>query len=456
MDILFKYCAGLDIHKKIIVACVLLSGPEGVQRQIKKFATTMVGLEALDAWLTGLGVTHVAMESTGVYWKPVFNVLAAHFDVWIVNARDMKSVPGRKTDVCDAEWICKLMSLGLLKRSFIPEVEQRDLRDLTRYRRRLVEERTSASNRLEKILEDSNIKLSAVVSEIQGVSARAMLEALIHGETDTAALADLAKGRLRSKIPELEVALVGRIRDHHRFLWRELLYHLDELNVRIAAINERIAEYTAPYEALIQRLCTIPGIKRWTAEVILAEVGPNVEAFPSAHHLASWACLCPGNHISANKRRSGTTRRGQNWLRPALVEAAWATAHTQTYFGSQFHRLRARRGDQRAAVAVAHSILIVVYHLLAEPEAVYTELGADYFTKRNPEQEQRRAIRKLETLGFAVTLTPAQTAAPTPAPVAAAVPSEVPGQATAPAPGASGRPRPKRAPQRKAQAAAPS
>ena len=414
MEILFTHCVGLDVHKKTIVACVLLSSPEGVQRLIKHFATTMAGLEALDAWLTGLGVTHVAMESTGVYWKPVFNVLSSHLEVWIVNARDMKQVPGRKTDVCDAEWICRLMGYGLLKRSFIPEVEQRDLRDLTRYRRRLVEERTSASNRIEKILEDSNVKLSAVVSKLQGVSARAMIEALIAGETDTTKIADLAKARLRSKIPELEAALVGQIRDHHRFLWRELLVHLDELNARIAAINERIAEYTAPHEILIQRLCTIPGINRWTAEVILAEIGPDVTPFPTAHHLASWACLCPGHNSSANKRRTGKTRRGQNWLRPALVEAAWATSHTKTYFGSQFHRLRARRGDKRAAVAVAHSILIVVYHLLANPEAVYTELGADYFTKRNPEQEQRRAIRKLETLGFTVTLTPAQAAAAAP------------------------------------------
>jgi transposase len=243
-----------------------------------------------------------------------------------------------------------------------------------------------------------------------------MIEALIQGETDPTVIAQMAKGPLRSKIPELEAALVGQIRDHHRFLWRELLYHLDELNLRLAAINAQIAQYTAPYEDLIQRLCTIPGIQRWTAEVILAEVGPTVTAFPTAHHLASWACLCPGNHISANKRRSGKTRCGQNWLRPALVEAAWATAHTKSYFGSQFHRLRARRGDKRAAVAVAHSILIVVYHLLANPEAVYTELGADYFVKRNVEQEQRRAVRKLETLGFAVTLAPAQAAAPAPAP----------------------------------------
>jgi transposase len=416
MEVLFPHCAGLDVHKRIIVACVLVSSPTGLQREIRKFATTMAGLEALAAWLTGEAITHVAMESTGVYWKPVFNVLAAHFEVWLVNARDLKQVPGRKTDVCDAEWICKLMRIGLLKRSFVPDVAQRDLRDLTRYRRRLVEERTAASNRLEKILEDSNIKITAVASKVQGVSVRAMLEALIRGETDTAKIADLARTRLRSKIPDLQAALVGQIRDHHRFMWQELLYHLDELNVRLHALNERIARYTAPHEALIARLCQIPGIQRWTAEVILAEIGPDVTPFPTPQHLASWACLCPGNDISANKRRSGRTRRGQNWLRPALVEAAWAASHTQSYFGAQFQRLRARRGDKRAAVAVAHAILIVVYHLLANPEAVYTELGADYFVKRDPEREKQRAIRRLEALGFTVALNPGPAAASAPAP----------------------------------------
>jgi transposase len=416
MDVLFPYCAGLDVHKKLIVACVLLSSPQGVQRHLKTFQSTLAGLEALAAWLSGLDVTHVAMESTGVFWKPVFNVLAAHFEVWIVNARDMKQLPGRKTDVKDAEWITQLMRHGLLKRSFIPDVEQRDLRDLTRYRTRLTAERSSASNRLQKIMEDANIKLSAVATDIQGVSARAMLEALIRGQTDVAEVANLAKGRLRNKIPELEAALNGRIREHHRFMWREVLYHLDELNERLATLNERIRQCTAPHEDIIQRLDAIPGVDRTTAEVILAEIGPNVTAFPTAQHLASWACLCPGNDISANKRRSGRTRRGQNWLRTALVEAAWAASRTKdTYLGSQFHRLRARRGDKRAAVAVAHSILIVVYHLLARSEAVFTELGGDYFLKRSPEQEQRRAIRKLEALGYTVTLTP--TGAPTPAPV---------------------------------------
>ncbi len=408
MEVLFKHCAGLDVHKRIIVACVFLSSGEGRQRVTKRFGATLRDLQAMHAWLRGMGVTHVAMESTGVYWKPVFNVLDGDFEVWIVNARDMKQVPGRKTDVCDAEWICQLMTYGLLKRSFIPDVPQRELRDLTRYRRRLVEERTATSNRLEKILEDSNIKLAAVVSRLQGVSARAMIAALIAGETDAAQIADLAKGSLRGKIPELQAALEGQVRDHHRFMWRELLSQLDEINERIAVVNERIAVCTAPYEALIQRLCTIPGINRVNAEVILAEIGPDVSHFLTAQHLASWACLCPGNNISANKRRSGKTRRGQNWLRPALVQAAWAASHTESYLAAQFHRLRARRGDKRAAVAVAHSILIVVYHLLANPEAVYTDLGADYFTKRNAEKEQRRAVRKLETLGYSVTLSPVQ------------------------------------------------
>lgn len=415
MEVVFKLCAGLDVHKKMIVACVRLSSSEGVRSVVKRFGTTLAELEALAAWLAGCGITHVAMESTGVYWKPVYNVLATQFEVWIVNARDLKQVPGRKTDVQDAAWIAQLMQYGLLQRSFIPDVEQRDLRDLTRYRTRLRGERTAASNRLEKILEDSNIKLSSVVSHIQGVSARLMLEALIQGETDVTKMANLALSTLRQKIPELEAALVGRIREHHRFMWRELLYQLDSLNERIAALDVRIRQATAPYEAIVQRLDAVPGIDRGTAEVILAEIGPDVTAFPTAQHLASWACVCPGNNLSANKRHSGRTRRGQNWLRPALVQAAWAASHTKdTYLSSQFHRLRARRGEKRAAVAVAHSILIVVYHLLANPEAVFTELGGDYFLKRNAEQEERRAVRKLTALGYSVTLTPAPAAAPAP------------------------------------------
>ena len=311
MEVMFKFCAGLDVHKRMIVACALVSSAEGLQRHLCTFPATLAGLEALGAWLMRLGVTHVAMESTGVYWKPVFNVLAPLFEVWIVNASHLKQVPGRKTDVKDAEWIAQLMGLGLLHRSFIPDVAQRDLRDLTRYRTRLLGERASAANRLQKILEDANIKLASVASNVQGVSARAMLEAMIRGETDAAVLADLAVGRLRSKLPELEAALDGRIRDHHRFMWGQLLHHLDLLNEEIATLDAQIRILTAPHEASIQRLDAIPGVDRRTAEVILAEIGATVAPFPTAEHLASWACLCPGNNITGGKRRSGKTGAGR-------------------------------------------------------------------------------------------------------------------------------------------------
>ncbi len=408
MEVLFTHCAGLDVHKKTVVACVLVPDPKGGVRKVTRtFATTLAGLEDLARWLLGYQVTHVVMESTGVYWKPVYNVLAPQCEVWIVNAQHVKQVPGRKTDVADAEWLAQLMRLGLLARSFIPDVEQRDLRDLTRYRTRLTQERATAANRLQKILEDANIKLASVVSDIQGVSAHAMLEALIGGETDAAVLAELALGRLRAKIPALEAALTGRVREHHRFMLRELLDHLAHLGQCIETVNARIRELTAPHEAVIVRLMRIPSIKRYTAEVILAEVGPNVTAFPTAKHLASWACLCPGNDVSANKRRSGKTRRGQKWLRTALVEAAWAASRSKdTYLAAQFQRLRVRRGDKRAAVAVAHSILTIVYHLLADPTAEFTELGGDFFIKKRAPQEQRRAVKRLEALGFQVTLTP--------------------------------------------------
>jgi transposase len=409
MEVLFPSCAGLDVHKKHVAVCVLQSGPQGqVQKQARQYRTMTAALEQLAAWLTDLGVTHVAMESTGVYWKPVFNVLEDLMDVWVVHPRESKQVPGRKTDVTDAEWIAKLMRHGLMRRSFIPGVAQRDLRDLTRYRTRLTGERSAAVNRLHKLMEDANIKLSAVASDIQGVSANLILEALIEGETDAHQLADLAKGRLRSKIPELEEALVGHTRPHHRYMWREILFHLDSLNERLAAVNQRIAECTAPHAQIIERLDTIPGVNRYIAEVILAEIGPDVTPFPTTKHLASWACLCPGNNISANKRRSGKTRKGQKWLRAALVQAAWAASRTKnTYLSAQFHRLRARRGPKRAAVAVAHSILVIVYHLLADPEAVFHELGGDYFFQRNEEYVKRRAVRQLKALGLSVQLSPA-------------------------------------------------
>jgi transposase len=410
IDVMFPYCSGLDVHKKTVVACVLTPDDKGggVQKQIKSFATTTAGLEALAAWLVQNGVTHVAMESTGVYWKPVYNVLAPEFAIWVVNAHHLKQVPGRKTDVKDAEWIAQLMRLGLLERSFIPDVEQRDLRDLTRYRTRLIQEKSAAANRLHKTLEDANIKLTSVLTDIQGVSARLMLEALIADEQDVPQIAELAKGRLRNKIPQLVEALTGQVRSHHRFMLQEVLTHLDELNARIHTLDQRIREATTPYEAIIERLDAIPGVNRRTVECILAEVGTDVAAFPSAKHLASWACLCPGNHMSANKRRSGKRRKGQKWLVSTLVEAAWAASRTHgTYLRAQFQRLAARQGGKRAAVAVAHSILVIVYHLLADPDATFQELGGDYFHKRNQEQEERRHVRSLESLGYTVTLSPA-------------------------------------------------
>jgi transposase len=358
-------------------------------------------------WLSNHGIKQVAMESTGVYWKPVYNILHERFDVWVVNARHLAQVPGRKTDDTDATWIAKLMRHGLLQPSFIPDEWQRDLRDMTRYRTRLQQEKSSAVNRLHKILEDANIKLGAVVSDIQGVSARAMLEALIDGHLEAEQMADLAQRSLRRKIPQLIEALTGMVRDHHRFLLGEILTHIDELNCRIGSLSRRIAQLVAPYADTCARLTEIVGVGRLTAEVILAEIGPSVEKWPSSGHLASWSCLCPGNNESGGKRRRGKRRKGQKWLVTALIEAAWAASRTKnTYLAAQFHRLRARRGEQRAAVAVAHSILTIVYHLLRDPQLHFNELGGDYFLTKNKEQEERRAVKILNTLGFDVVLTP--------------------------------------------------
>ena len=408
IEITYPNSSGLDVHKKTVTACVMVAKKGGGYRpETKTFTTTTTGLRCLAEWLHAHHITHVAMESTGVYWKPVFNILAPDFDVWVVNARHVSQVPGRKTDVSDAEWLTDLMRHGLLRKSFIPEIEQRDLRDLTRYRTRLLNEKASAANRLHKILEDANIKLTAVVTDVQGVSARLMLEALIQGRTDVEQLADMAKGRLRNKIPDLVEALLGNIRTHHRFMLQEVLHHMDELNARLNTLNQRITELVAPYEGIILQLVAIPGVGRYTAEIILAEIGHDVSNFPTAKHLASWACLCPGNNISANKRRSGSTRKGQKWLHAALVEAAWAASHTKdTYLTAQFHRIQAHRGSKRAAVAVAHSIIIIAYHLLRDPQATFHELGGEYFVKRNKTQQQRRAVHILETLGFQVSLAP--------------------------------------------------
>jgi len=410
MDLMYPTSSGLDVHQKFIVACVYVEEKAGHEKAIRKRFTTMTeGLQELVEWLLEHKITHVTMESTGVYWKPVYNILSIHFETWVVNARHLKQVPGRKTDETDAMWITKLMRYGLLTPSFIPPEEQRDLRDVTRYRTRVQQEKSSAVNRLQKILEDSNIKLKSVVSDIQGVSARAMVEALIADDRGPVAMAELAKGTLRKKIPDLVKALTGHVRPHHRFMLEEILLHIDELNRRLDSLNTKITELVAPHADLIERLDEITGVGIRTAEIILAEIGPSVDNWPSDRHLASWACLCPGNNESGGKRRSGQRRHGQTWLVSALVEAAWAASRAKdTYLCAQFHRIRARRGAKRAAIAVAHSIVRIVYHLIADPEARFADLGSDYFLNKNKGQEQRRAVKTLEALGFQVALSQTQ------------------------------------------------
>jgi transposase len=408
MEEVYPQSCGLDVHHKFVVACVLIPDKQGKLKAVKcRFSTTTKGLGELAEWLRSYAIKQVAMESTGVYWKPVYNVLHHDFDVWVVNARHLAQVPGRKTDDTDATWIAKLMRYGLLRPSFIPEEWQRDLRDMTRYRTRLHQEKSSAVNRLHKILEDANIKLGAVASDLQGVSARAMIEALIADRLQPAQMAELATSSLRKKIPQLVEALTGHVREHHRFMLDEILTHIDELNQRIDSLNRHIEVAVAPYTGIVERLDEIVGVGPMTAQVVLAEIGPTVDRWPSSGHLAAWSCLCPGNNESGGKRRSGKRRKGQKWLVSALVEAAWAASRAKdNYLSAQFHRLRGRRGEKRAVVAVAHSILTIVYHLLKDPSQRYQDLGGDYFLSKNRDQEERRAVKILNTLGFEVQLSP--------------------------------------------------
>jgi transposase len=404
MDVVHQRCCGLDIHKKLIVACSVVSGPDGQpHKQLRSFGTMTDDLQQLSAWLAEQGITHVAMESTGSYWKPVFNVLEDRFALLLANAQHLKAVPGRKTDVKDAEWIADLLRHGLLRASFVPDRAQRELRELVRYRTSVVQERTAAANRLQKVLEGANIKLASVASDVLGRSGREMLQALVSGETNTATLAELARGQLRLKRPLLERALAGRFAPHQRFLVAEILAHVDYLDETLERLSQEIAEREHPFEVALANVDSIPGVGRRTAEIILAEVGPDVRRFASAGHLASWAGVCPGQDESAGKRRSGKTRKGNRWLRSALVEAARAVMRTKTYLGAQYRRLAARRGSKKAAVAVAHSILTIVYHLLLDGHA-YDELGDSYFDQRQHQSVSRRLVQRLERLGYTVHL----------------------------------------------------
>jgi transposase len=408
MDVIYERCCGLDVHKSSVVACLLLSHPQGEPaRVIQTFGTMTEDLLALADWLAEKGCTHVAMESTGVYWKPIWNLLEDAFSLLLVNPRDSKAVPGRKTDVTDAEWIADLLRHGLLRSSYVPDRPQRELRELTRYRTSLVRERTAEANRLQKTLEGANIKLASVATDILGKSGRDILQALVAGAEGTAALAQLAQGRLREKIPQLERALAGRVDAHQRFMLTEHLAHIDFLETAIARVSAEIAERLRPVTEAVERLDTIPGIGQYLAEALIAEIGTDMSRFPTAAHLASWAGMCPGNHESAGKRRSGRTRKGSPWLRTLLVQAAHAGARKKdTYLGAQYRRLAARRGKSRAAVAVGHTILIIAYHLLRDGTD-YHDLGPRYFDERDRRAVEHRLVRRLEGLGYTVSLQPA-------------------------------------------------
>ena len=366
MDTILDRCAGLDVHKKTVVACIRRLGPDGsIDSQVRTFGTMTADLLALSDWLDAAGVRHVAMESTGVYWKPIFNILEGRFEVMLVNPGRLKQVPGRKTDVKDAEWIAQLLQYGLLSPSFIPEPEIRELRDLTRQRTELVRDQTAVANRIQKVLEDANIKLGDVASDVLGVSGRAMIGAIIDGQDDPERLADLARRSLRGKIPELRRALRGRVTEHHRFLLRALMDQIESLEGLIARFEARIDEAMKPYGAAADRLRGIPGVGERAAEVIVAELGADLAAFPTAGHLSSWAGLCPGNNQSAGKRRTGKTTKGSQWLRTMLVQVAWAASHTkETIFAACYQRWVKRLGKKKALVALAHKILVVIWHVL--------------------------------------------------------------------------------------------
>jgi transposase len=408
MEVKYERCCGIDVHKKTVVACVIVPGSDGQVLKVKQsFGTMQDELHDLAGWLKEQGVTTVAIESTGVYWKPVFNLLDGQFEILVVNPEHIKKLAGRKTDVADAEWIADLLRHGLLRGSFIPSALLRQLRDLTRYRTKLGDERSSEVNRVQKVLEDANIKMASVMSDVMGLSGRAILAQLVAGQTDPALLADLAQGKLRKKQDQLEKALAGTVNDHHRFLLAQHLSHIDYLDEAIEQLDQEIADKMGPFEAQLQVWDSLPGIGRWTAEIIVAEIGADLKPFEDAQHLASWSGMCPGNNESGGKRRSGKTRRGSKWLRRALTEAALAAARKKhSYFQAQYYRLVGRRGKQRAAVAVGHSLLVTGYYLITTQRA-YQDLGDTYFDERNRETAKRRAVRKLQQLGFHVQITPA-------------------------------------------------
>ena len=407
MENIFVRCAGLDVHKASVEACVRRMEPSGhVHQQTRHWGTMTRDIRMMADWMAAQGVTHIAMESTGVYWKPIYNILEGRFTVLLVNARHLKQVPGRKSDIRDCQWIAQLLQHGLLKGSFIPSRPQRELRDLTRHRTQLVEEKTRTSNRIEKVLEDANIKLGSVASAVMGVSGRAMIQALLEGEKDSVQIADLARRSLRGKIPELQKALEGHLTEHHRFLLRLLWKELTQQEAIIAELEAKIEELTRCFSPEIARLDEVPGVDRRVAEVVLAELGRDMNPFPTHRNLSAWAGICPGNEESAGKRRKRRITPGNRWLKRTLVQAAWAASHTKnSYLASQYRRLAGRRGKKRALVAVGHSILVIVYYLLKDGRQ-YADLGTDFFDRLEPQRLARYYVKRLQHLGHEVTLEP--------------------------------------------------
>jgi transposase len=406
MDIMVDRCAGIDVAKEEVVACV--RGPDGSggrRQEVRTYSTFTSQLEALADWFAEEAVTKVVMEATGQYWKPVWYVLEERgFELLLVNARHVKILPGRKTDVADAAWLAELLEHGLLRGGFVPPAAIRELRDLTRYRKRLVQLHTSECQRIQKTLEDAGIKLDSVASDVLGTSGRAMLRSLIDGERDPEVLAELAKARLRKKIPQLRQALRGRFDAHHALLVRLCLEHVEHLESSIVQLDRQVDEVISPFAEARDHLDTITGVGKRAAECIIAEIGTDMSVFPTAGHLSSWAGMSPGNNVTGGKRRSGKTTKGNRWLGEILTECAWATAHTRdTYLGSQFWRLGRRIGKKRAAVAVGHSILVIAWHLLTN-QCDYEDLGGDYFVKRDTDRSRQRAVSQLEALGYRVTL----------------------------------------------------
>jgi len=405
MEVVYPRCSGLDVHKRFVVACLSIIEKGQRHKELRQVSTMTSDILALKAWLLASSCRQIAMESSGVFWKPIYHLLEDSFEIVLVNAQHMKAVPGRKTDVKDAEWLADLLAHGLLKASFIPGSEQQAVRDLTRTRMRLTQERTRLINRIQKVLEDANIKLASVVSDIMGVTGQAILMALLAGQEDPERLAHLARGSLVKKEDQLQAALQGKLLPHHRMLLEELLPLIASLDRSMARFDREVAERLGRFDALIARIDAVTGLSRRSIEVLFGELGWDMSRFPDAAHAASWVGICPGNHETGGKQLSGRTRQGNRWAKTVLIQAAHAAGHTQTYLGEQYRRISARRGSKKAAMAVGHSILVIFYHMVKTGEP-YHEKGADYFTNVNKEKIQRRLVRQLERLGNTVVLQP--------------------------------------------------